>query len=166
MSNRLIDLLLQMAPRERVLLGVLVALVLPLGLGFGVLLPLSEDRRAAESALAEARALDTWVIDRRAELSGLARSAAQAAPSEAIGASALEQSLIDRKLRARLSSLETRDGGEIALSFDEVPFTDLMRWLDAGDPGWGYDIAELRLRAFDRPAFVSAQVTLVPANPS
>jgi len=165
MSNRLIDLLLQLAPRERILLGLLFALVLPLGLVFAVLLPLSEDRRAAQAALTEARALDSWVIARRAELAGLAQPAAQATPAKAIGASAVEQSLITRKLRTRLSSLETRDSGEIALAFDEVAFTDLMRWLDAGDPDWGYSIAELRLRALERPAMVSAQVTLVPAEP-
>ena len=53
----MIDLLVRLAPRERVLLGVLFGLVLPLAVIFAVLIPLSERRAAAEADLMEARAL-------------------------------------------------------------------------------------------------------------
>ena len=57
---------------------------------------------------------------------------------------------------------ERANRGEIALRFDSVSFTDLMRWLDAEDPGWGYEIAQFRVERTDRPAMVAARLTLVP----
>lgn len=164
MSDRLIDFLLRLAPRERWLIGSLVFIVLPVALVLGWLLPLSEERRAAEDMLAEARALDEWVLARQDEMIGLARPQADVAGTAApSGASALEQSLIARNLRARLSALETRDEGEIVLRFDAVNFVDLMRWVDAEDPGWGYRIASLRIERTEQPAMVEARLTLLPA---
>lgn len=165
MSERLIDFLLRLAPRERWLIGGLVGIVLPLALVLGWLVPLAEARRAAEADLAEAGALQEWVLARQQEMAALARpltGPAEAGP--AIGASALEQGLIARNLRASLSALEIRDEGEIALRFDAVHFIDLMRWMDAADSGWGYRIAGLRIERTDRSAMVEARLTLVPAT--
>lgn len=162
MSERLIDILLRLAPRERGLLGLLFVVILPAALVLGWLWPLAEARHAAQSALAEARALDAWVVERQAEKAGLSLPGEADIPP-AIGASALEQSLISRKLRPYLSALETRDGGEIALRFDEVNFVDLMRWMDTEDPGWGYRITALSIDRTERSAYVEARLTLVPA---
>lgn len=162
MSERLIDLLQRLAPRERWLLGLLVLVVLPLALVLGWLWPLQEERQAAEARLAEARALEAWVADRQVEKASLASPLTAAEIPPAIGASALEQSLISRNLRPFLSALETRGGGEVALRFDEVEFTALMRWMDREDPAWGYRITALRIDRAERPAFVEARLTLVP----
>lgn len=162
MSERLIDLLLRLAPRERLLLGLLFIVVLPAALAFGWLLPLSQERQAAQASLAEAQALDVWVRDRQVEKASLALPAQTGPVAAAIGASALEQSLIERKLRANLSGLETRDGGEIALRFDEINFVDLMRWMDRQDPEWGYRIEELRIDRTERSAYVEARLVLTP----
>ena len=164
MSERLIDFLVRLAPRERGLLGVLVLIILPAALVLGWLWPLHETRRATEAALEEARALDSWVVERQAERAGLDLPADTQDLPPAIGASALEQSLISRKLRASLSGLETRDGGEITLRFDEVNFVELMRWMDAEDPDWGYRVTALRLDRVERSAIVEARLTLVPAQ--
>lgn len=162
MTDRFIDILVRLAPRERWLLGLLCIVILPTALVLGWLLPLTEDRRAAQAALAEARALDSWVVARQAEKAALALPSEQGELPPAIGASALEQSLISRKLRPYLSGLETRDGGEIALRFDEVNFVDLMRWMDAEDPGWGYRITALRIDRTEKSAYVEARLTLRP----
>ena len=154
MSERFIDFLLRLAPRERGLLGLLFIVILPVALLLGWLWPLSEARSAAQASLGEARALDTWVMERSAEKAELALPVQSGAVPPAIGASALEQSLISRKLRANLSGLETRDGGEIALRFDEVNFVELMRWMDREDPEWGYRITALRIDRTERSATV------------
>lgn len=166
MSDRLIDLLLRLAPRERMLLGLLAGLVLPVALALGWLWPLHEERQAAQGQLREARALDAWVLDRRDEIAQIAQPVETGGeiPS-AVGASALEQSLIARNLRDKLRALETRDEGEIDLRFDAVKFTELMRWIDAEDPDWGYNIAVLSLERTERDALVGARLTLVPAAP-
>lgn len=163
MSEWLIDLLQRLAPRERWLLGLLVMVVLPAALVLGWLWPLHEERQAAQAQLAEARALEAWVAERQTEMARLASPGDAADIPPAIGASALEQSLISRNLRPFLSGLETRAGGEIGLRFDEVEFTDLMRWMDREDPAWGYRIASLRIDRTERSAYVEARLTLVPA---
>ena len=162
MSERLIDFLIRLAPRERWLLGLLFALVLPAALVLGWLWPLYEKRQLTHSELTELRALDAWVLERRAEKAGLDLPSETGDLPPAIGASALEQSLITRKLRPFLSGLETRAEGEISLQFDEVNFVDLMRWMDREDPGWGYQITELRIDRTERSAYVEARLTLVP----
>ncbi|KMK64009.1 type II secretion system protein GspM [Puniceibacterium sp. IMCC21224] len=161
MSARLIDLLLKLAPRERWLLALLVLVALPAALGFGWLLPLSERRAAVEVALQEARAVTGWVSARAADQALLA-PAQSSGPSEPIGLSGLEQSLISARLRPLLSELANGSDGGIALRFDAVPFGDLVRWLSASDPGWGYDIVDFRLLRSDDPGIVSAELRLVP----
>lgn len=164
MSERLIDLLVRLAPRERILLGVLCLLILPAALVLGVLWPLHDARRAAAAELAETRALNAWVAERQAEMARLSLPSKNTEMPPAIGVSALEESLISSNLRPFMTALETRDEGEIALRFDAVSFVDLMRWMDKSDPGWGYRIASLRLERGERSAFVEARLTLMPAG--
>lgn len=162
MSERFIDFLIRLAPRERGLIGLLCLGVLPAALALGWLWPLTETRQTAAVELQDARALDSWVLERRAEKAGLGLPDDPGDLPAAIGASALEQSLISRKLRPYLSALETRDGGEITLRFDEVNFVDLMRWMDREDPAWGYRIAALRIDRTERSAYIEARLTLQP----
>ncbi len=161
---RLIDWLVARAPRERVLLALLVALALPAALALGLLLPLQNDRRAAAAALEEAAALNAWIRDRQREMAGLAGAAPEGPeePDGPVGASALEQSLVAARLRPRLSALETDGEGGIVLRFDEVAFTELMGWIDDQAPGWGYRIAALGLERSDTPAMVAARLVLAP----
>ncbi|MFK7940738.1 MAG: type II secretion system protein GspM [Roseovarius sp.] len=162
MSERVIDFLVRLAPRERLLLGVLGLVVVPAAVVLGWLWPLHEARQTAEAELVETRALDAWVMERQAEKAGLSLPSDGREVPEAIGVSALEQSLISSNLRPFMGGLETRDDGEIALRFDEVNFVDLMRWMDRQDPEWGYRIAALRIERGDRSAYVEARLTLVP----
>lgn len=164
MSGRLIDFLLRLAPRERVLLGLLVIVLLVVGIGYGAVWPLAEERRAAREELLQSLAVDAWVLERRDELAGLDQAASTVEIQDPVGASAVEQGLINRQLRSSLSRLETRDGGEIAMRFDVVPFTQFMRWLDTEHPVWGYRIEQLRIERTDRPSMVEARLTLVPAR--
>ncbi|SFE40997.1 type II secretion system protein GspM [Roseivivax sediminis] len=157
----MIDALLRLAPRERFLLGVLVLLALPAAVAFGVLLPLVEERRAAEAALAEARAVNVWVTERAAEMAALA-PAERAGPRDPVGLAGLERSLIGAGLRDVVAELSNASGGGVTLAFDDAPFTDLAAWLDTSDPYWGYDIEELLLERSDAPGLVRADLRLVP----
>jgi len=80
-----------------------------------------------------------------------------------IGISGLEQSLVAAQLRPMVTRLSGQDDGGIELGFEVVEFTLLASWLSQMDPGWGYDIANLRLqRHTEDPGLVSAELTLLP----
>lgn len=156
---RLVDWLLGRAPRERMLLGLLVLVILPAALVFGWLLPLEARRGATETGLAEAQALNVWVRDRQGEMAGLAR-VDPVEVHEAVGASALEQSLEAVRLRGALTALETDGDGGVVLRFDAVGFGELMAWIDGQAPGWGYDITAFRMERGEREGFISARLVL------
>ncbi|RDD64026.1 hypothetical protein DU478_22335 [Thalassococcus profundi] len=161
MTDRLIDLLLRRAPRERLLLGLLVIAVLPTALWFAVLEPMAARRAEARAELTEVRALQDWVAARAAEMAALGQ-AENSGPAAPIGLSALEQSLISADLRPAVTGLANREGGGIDLRFEAVDFAVLMGWLSRQDPGWGYDIAAFRITRGEELGVVAAELQLVP----
>ena len=163
MNARLIDMLLQLTSRERLLLGALVGVVMPLAIALGVLMPLAEARRNAAAELVETIALQAWISARASEMAGLDSSGQEGARGDGpIGASALEQSLISAGLRARLSAVDSREDGQISLRFDKVNFQDLMRWMSQQENRWGYDINTLRIRQTDAPGLAAVTLILDP----
>lgn len=163
MSNRLIDLLLHLAPRERWLLAALFGLVLPLGLLFGVLLPLQDAKTEQINSRTEAIALNLWVQDRVRENAQIAQ-VTETGIQEPIGTSGVEQSLITAGLREAITELSGEGDGTIDLRFDAVRFTRLMGWLSQADPVWGYDIAQFRFEAGLEPGNVAATLALMPQS--
>jgi len=161
MSARLIDLLLQLAPRERLLLGALFGIILPLGIVLGLLLPLQEQQKAALNARTEAVALNLWVQDKVGELERLARTP-DAGPRAPIGTSGIEQALIDAGLRGDVAELSGDADGVVDLRFDRVRFTQVMGWLSETAPTWGYDVTQFRFEAIRSPGDVAASLTLTP----
>lgn len=162
--GRLVYLLAQRSDRERWLLAVLVGVVLPLALIYFAALPLREARDEARRAQAEAAALLDWVGDQvRALPVASAAAPAPAAAAEAIGISALEQSLVQAGLRGQVADLSNRDDGGIDLAFDAVPFADLAAWLAATTPDWGYRVAAFRIER-DAPGLVRASFELTEAQ--
>ncbi|WGW05916.1 type II secretion system protein GspM [Tropicibacter oceani] len=159
--SRLLDFLLKLSPRERVLLGVTVGAVLPLGLVLGILMPLQAARMQAETAQAEAEALRDWVASRTAEAQGLTR-AVPTRQADPIGLSGIEEGLIAANLRRDLSSIGTESGGVIALRFDNVDFVRLATWLSSSHPDWGYGLGTLRLEDIGIPSRVEARIELRP----
>lgn len=163
MTRRLIDFLLRRSARERVLLGGLVLIALPLLLVFVVLLPLQDAQANARAANRQATALNVWVQERVTEL-GTFADAPQAAAQAPIGSSAIEESLITARLRPFVSELGVRDGGTIELRFDLVTFTDLANWISANNRAWGYDISSFRFEATEVSGKVSATLALTPKS--
>ena len=164
MSNRLIDMLLHLAPRERWLLAALFGLVVPLGLLFGVLLPLQEAKAAQINSRTEAIALNLWVQERVRENAQIAQIT-QTGVREPIGTSGVEQSLITVGLRDAITELSSAEDGTIDLRFDTVNFTHLMGWLSQADPAWGYGIARFRFEAGMISGTVAATLSLTPQSP-
>lgn len=163
MSGRFIDMLLRLAPRERLLLGLLVVIILPVGIVLGLLVPLQDARETALEERTQAVALNLWVQDRVAEVQVLQQSPRRG-PQAAVGTSEIEQDLIAAGLRDAIAELSSDSDGIVALRFDDVRFTRLAEWLSGLDPQWGYDISAFRFEATDTPANVAATLTLTPQS--
>lgn len=163
MSARLIDMLLRLAPRERLLLALLVLIILPVGLVLGILMPLQDARETALSERTQAVALNLWVQERVGEAQILKQSP-RTGPRIVVGTSEIEQDLIGAGLRDAISELSSDSDGVVALRFDNVRFTQLAGWLSGLNPNWGYDISMFRFEATETPANVAATLTLVPQS--
>ena len=163
MSGALVEFLSSRPPRERWLIGVLVLLILPLAVVFGLLLPLREAHTDAQRAQKDAIALQQWVVQRVGEKQELGR-APDTTPSAPIGSSGIEQSLIEAGLRTAVADLSVRDSGVIELRFDLVTFTTLANWLSASKQTWGYTISSFRVEATDTSGKVSAALALTPQS--
>ncbi|UWQ93535.1 type II secretion system protein M (plasmid) [Rhodobacteraceae bacterium M382] len=165
MTQRFIDMLLRLSPRERALLGLLGAVVLPALIWMAVIAPLQTRHAAALQARSDIRALGSWVVGRTAEQVRLGGDMGGAAGSQRVpplGISGLEQSLVAAGLRTAVSELGGQADGRIELRFDRVPFTDLAGWLSHSDPDWGYDITAFRLERGEEPGLVAVDLTLEP----
>lgn len=163
MSACLIDLLMPLTARERLLLAC-AAVVALMGLGFGLLAPLHEHRQRAASQLDEARALEQWITARVAQKQALNQGNI-ALPATPIGISGIGNSLVKSHLRGPLSALSAQQGGAIDLRFDRVDFIQLGQWLNSVHPQWGYRIDGFRLEALEganEAGRVAAWITLTP----
>jgi len=163
MMGRLADMVLQISPRERRLLGFLVLVLFPVLLWLWLISPLQERRAAVTGQLRDMQALQIWVADRAADQLQLGQTQG-GEPIAPIGISGLEQSLLAAQLRSQVTRLGGQEDGGIELGFETVDFTALASWLSQMDPGWGYDIATLRLQRHADPGGVSADLTLVPQS--
>lgn len=163
MMTWLTELLLRLNARERGLLA-LLGLTLILGLIFGGLLPLYDQRQAAQTARLEATALERWVTARVVEKTTLTRGISPI-PQDPVGLSRLEQGLISARLRPQLSALTRQGDSGLTLQFDQVDFLRLARWLSAAHPAWGYHFKSFRFEALKQPGQIAAWIALHPAQP-
>jgi len=154
------------SPRERRLLALLVAAALPLGAAFSVVAPLAEGRDDARRELAEARALHEWVAgqDRQhaASLRRQPRAGAAERPTGPTGVSGIERSLRAAGLGAAVTRLTEAGDGSVSLGFEAVAFVDLVEWLDAESPVWGYAMVSFRIARGEVPGEVAADLALEP----
>ncbi|MFT5796432.1 MAG: general secretion pathway protein M [Candidatus Azotimanducaceae bacterium] len=164
MSTRLITWLLSRPARERVMLAVLIAIVLPIAIVVGVALPLRDAHSVAQHRLKEMEELQHWVVERVIEKSEIPQASAMVNVAEPIGSSGLEKSLIDANLRTFVTTLSMRDDGIIDLAFDAVTFTTLSNWLSATKNNWGYDVTSFRFEAGAASGKIKANMTLTPRS--
>jgi general secretion pathway protein M len=163
MSARLIDMLLKLSSRERLLTGLMMFVILPLALVFGLLLPIQDRHAQAITKRVDALALGQWVQERIDEKAHLAQTpAARIGPP--IGSAEIENSLIAANLRSAVTALGVQGDGNIELSFDRVNFMRLANWLSATHPDWGYSIQSYQFDPDQDPGFAAARLILTPRN--
>lgn len=166
MMDRFTDLLLGLSARERGLLALLGLIALPLGVVYGLGLPLTERRDAMRAQVAEARATELWVAEQAVAFATLSRDAARNRQIDravvAIGISGIEASLRDAGLREAASELANAADGGITLRFDAVRFTRLAEWLSAQHDVWGYDLVGFTIERGSRADVVAADLRLEP----
>lgn len=162
MIGQISDVLLRLTHRERVLVGLLVLFLFPAVLWLAVVGPLTQRRIQAEADLAEARSLNLWVGQRSLEMAQLQTAVQAAGPQPPIGLAGLEQALITAGLRPTLTGLSNGAEGGIDLRFDAVSFTDLMAFLSAQEPQWGYELSGFRIGEGTDVGQVRAEIHLTP----
>jgi len=150
----LVDLLAARTARERVLLSVLVLIALPLLAYFLVLAPVQTARDTALQARDDALALNAWVAARVADMPAI--SAPQTKPTEPIGATGIEQTLISAQLRPSVTQLVEQDNGTVELRFDAVTFVQIASWVSAQSRDGGYELDRFDMRALETTGKVSA----------
>ncbi|MEL7012347.1 MAG: type II secretion system protein GspM [Pseudomonadota bacterium] len=166
MISALSDFLAGRSQRERWLLGLLMLVVVPFVYVYSVVLPLNEQMDAEERALQEALALERWLVERRAEFSRLPEvpeATGQAIEDRPLpGLGEIEVRLEKAGLDTTLGLLASADFGGIEMGFEDVPFTDLMPWLDALLAETGYALNRLTLIRSEDDGLVDADILLLP----
>lgn len=157
----LVDTLTALSTRERRLVGLLLAIVLPLAVVFLVIVPLVERRSAGAQTLGEAEDLLEWVQSNARLYAAVSEPGAEA-PTGVPGLAGLEQSLVATGLRDQLAALTNRGGGAVELSFDAIAFDRLMIWLTELPQDTGYQAGEVTVEATETPGTVSARLVLEP----
>ena len=146
-----------LAPRERLLVGAAVAMLLfTLGQvawrgGHAAVVGLRADVQAQREAL------------------GLARALEQAGPASAVDAGVPLLTLAERSARetgigAALKRLDGADGGRVRVRLEGAPFGTLVRWLAAVQASSGASIESITLQRSTDPGLVEANVVLLPAG--
>ena len=166
MISALSDFLAERSQRERWLLGLLMLVVVPFVYVYSVVLPLNEQMDAQERALQESLALERWLVERRAEfarLPELPEATGQPAEDQPLpGLGEIEVRLEEAGLDTALGLLASADFGGIEMGFEDVPFTELMPWLDALLAETGYVLNRLTLIRSEADGLVEADILLLP----
>jgi type II secretory pathway component PulM len=154
--------LAQLSERERWLLVILGAVVVPVAVVTLAVLPMLDARDAARAEARAALGLRDWVAE---QVRNFPQEAVAEAPIGAdnppIGLSGLEDSLRRVGLRDQVTQLANRADGGVDLALEAAEFALLGDWLDAMVPLWGYDLAGFRIEAAD-PGLVNAEFLLEP----
>lgn len=155
-------------PRERVLIGMLVLVVVPVVCVFLVVLPAMDARQDARIARQAAQSERAWYLERQAEIARLPQAGGGQPASETsiapVGLGAFDAQLQEAGLLSAVTRLENAQDQGLSISFEAVEFTTLLPWLDGLETQSGYRVAQLRLRAGDISGQVNADLSLRPLN--
>ncbi len=165
MNEWILRHVLGLSRREKWLVGGLVAVALPLAIGFLGLAPLYvEQARAAQSERA-AHDLHSWVLMRDAEAEQmLATAPVDIIAYAPMGLSGLEQSLVEADLRDELTVLTASPEGGVTMAFEAVDFVELTGWLDAMALRWGYEVTRFSIGQTDAAGIAAASFELETAR--
>lgn len=164
MIERLGALIENLSMRERVMLGFLVLIVLPVATIFLVVLPLNAAVKTQNTALADAQKEQQWVQSQtmQAKRLGLGQVQSSRQVQDPLGLSGLEESLRNARLRQSVGRMANREQGAVEISFEQVEFSQLANWVNANQDNWGYDIQTFRIDKHTRTGFVDAEFYMEP----
>lgn len=146
-----------LAPREQKIVGAggfALALIL---LYLALWEPLGKARHSRERELAEARALATQI-----ETLGANRGAA---PAAVTGAGQSLLTVVDQSAKASTlkpwSTLKPDGDSTVRISFEDIPFDKLVRWLNDLQVRYGVRVDNADIDRQATPGLVNARVTLM-----
>jgi type II secretory pathway component PulM len=162
MIERLVSIVASRNARERGLLAGLFVFVLPAAAVFLLVLPSMESVENAKKAVLDARYENAWVAQQNSEFGGFAAQGPSRDVVDPLGLAGLEELLRNAGLHQSVGRMSNRDAGAIEITFEQVEFAQLARWVSANQSSWGYDIQTFRIDAHIRAGFVDAEFHLEP----
>ncbi len=151
------------AVSEQWLLGAGACIAAMLLLWAFVVSPLQRSRRAAVDGVAAAERDLAWMRDNASGLAIASTGTAQASGGRSLLAE-IDSSARTAGLGGQIGSVERQATGRVAVSFSEVPFDALMRWLEPFAATQGASLESFSARTGNTPGLVDARATLVEAG--
>lgn len=149
---------LELAPRERLLVGGAAVVLLLLLAYLLIIEPLQQRRAVLERGVVAQRELLAWMRDAVVPLRG-----ATTAPADSRGRSLF--AVVDRSARATvlagaLQRVQPEGQGNVRVWFENAPFDDLVRWVATLQREHGITVNTLSIEQTDTAGLVTARLTL------
>ena len=162
MIDRIVSLLLTRNARERGLIGVLAVLVLPIAAIFLLVLPSLQALDDAQQDIQVARSENIWVVQQAQKNGVKIPSGPTREKIDPLGLSGLEEILRNAGIHQSVGRMANRDAGAVEITFEQVEFAQLARWISVNQGSWGYDIQTYRIDEHIREGFVDDEFYLEP----
>ena len=162
MVDRFVSLILSRNVRERVLIGALVMVVLPMAAIFLLVLPSLQALSNSHQDVQAAHLESTWVAQKVRDNGAVRVSGPKREKIDPLGLSGLEEVLRNAGLHQSVGRMANRDAGAIEITFEQVEFEQLARWVSVNQSSWGYTIQTFRIDDHIRDGFVDAEFHLEP----
>ncbi|HEY1076118.1 MAG TPA: type II secretion system protein M [Fontimonas sp.] len=150
-----------LAPRERVLVLVCAAVVLLTLVYVAAWKPLVDAHVRRQASLERARSIATRIEQAAAEVQA-------AGPARAINSNTSLVAAVDQTSRSAVlgkapSRVQPEGEKEVKVWIDDVPFDNLLRWLQELEMKYGISTSSAEIERSAAPGMVNVRVTLVRA---
>lgn len=148
-----------LAPRERVMLTICAVVVLITLLYFAGWKPLVDAHVRREASLERARGIATRIEQAAAE-------AKAAGPARTVNSSTSLVAAVDQTSRSQTlgkapSRVQPEGDREVKVWIDDVPFDNLLRWLQELEQKYGIQTSSAEIERSSAPGVVNVRVSLV-----
>ena len=150
-----------LAPRERVMVVLCAAVVMLTLVYVAGWKPLVDAHQRREAALERARGIATRIEQAAAEIK--ASGPARAVDSTTSLLAAVDQTSRSPTLGKTPSRVQPEGEKEVKVWIDDVPFDNLLRWLQELEQKYGISTSSAEIERSSAPGLVNVRVTLVRA---
>ena len=166
MIDDLLRMIARMTQRERILLFLGIGLAAVALFYAGMVEPIMKRRSQSMAEIEESLALRSWIEGRVLEFQAVTSGGNNRGDwqRETIGISGVERSLSDASLRIYTTRLSDMPNGRIELSLGNVPFQDLLQWMEELQKTSGYLITRFSLTRQATAGMVDAELMLEPSS--